>query len=121
MTTFAYLGLTGCGYQNFDATGTHTVCRVEVTDVGSGGTLFPFGTPQRYGGIGWVSGYDSVPSGFDGVFPHDMLLIINPVTWIDTLQFEIDMSPLNTDILGVSGLAYALVPGASIDVYLTEF
>lgn len=121
MATSLYTGLHDCGYQSFSGSGTNLIVRIEVTAVGHGGLLPPFGTPQRYGGLGWISPYDYVPSGFDGVFTHDIILIVNPVTWIDTLQLEIDLTPLNTDLFGVSGLAYGLNPGVTIDVYVTEF
>lgn len=121
MATAVYAGLTGSGFQGFSGSGSNLIVRINVTATGVAQPLFPFGTPQRYGGIGWVSAFDQVPAGFDGVFPTDMSCIVNPVTWIDTLQLDLDLTPLNTDLFGVSGLAYALNSGVSIDVYVTEF
>lgn len=121
MATTLYSGLTGVGYQGFSGSGSNLIVRIDVTAVGTGGVLNPVGTPQRYGGLGWVSPFDFVPSGFDGVFPRDMYCVVNPVTWIDTRQLDLDLTPLNTDLFGVSGLAYGLNPGVVIDVYVTEF
>lgn len=121
MATTPYLGLTGCGYQGFSGSGSNLIVRIEVTTTGNAALLAPVGTPQRYERLGWVSAYDMVPSGFDGVIPHDLFCIVNPITYIDTLQLDLDLTPLNTDLFGVSGLAYGLHPGVSIDVYVTEF
>lgn len=121
MATTPYTGLTGSGYQGFTGTGTTMIIRLNVTQTGPAGSLFPFGTPQRYGGIGWVAPYDEIPANFDGSGCPEMKCIVNPVTWIDTLQMDVDLTPINTDVQGISGLAYALNDGVSIDIYVTQF
>lgn len=121
MSTEVFPSLTGSGFVDFTLSGNTDVVRIYVTNTGVAGPLFPFGTPQRYGGIGWIAPVDFVPAGFDSVFPADTKFMINPVIWIDTLQLEIDLAPLNTDLFGVSGMAYSLNQGVSIDIYHTEF
>lgn len=121
MSTAVYAGLTGSGYQAFSGSGSNLIVRILVQQTGPAGSLFPFGTPQRYGGIGWVSAYELFPANFDGSGNPESLMVVNPVTWIDTLNMDLDLTPLNTDLFGVSGLAYALNTGVSIDVYVTEF
>jgi len=121
MSTTLFSGLTGVGIQPWTVTETNVILRIEVTNPGSGGSLFPFGTPQRYGGLGWISPNDHIPSGFDGVFPHDMDCVVNPITWIDTLHADLDWTDLQAHLFGISGFAFGLNPGVVIDVYVTHF
>lgn len=121
MSTTAYTGLTGSGLQGISASGANLVLRLEITDPGPAGSLFPFGDPQRYGGLGWIAPYDFIPSGFDGVIPHDLYCLVNPIVWFDTLQIDLDWTQLQADLYGVSGFAYALSVGVSLDVYVTSF
>lgn len=121
MTTTPHLGLTGTGFEPTPETGSTVIWRFHVSGVGIGGALFPFGDPQRYGGIGWVSPYDFVPSGFDGVMPADFNFIREPIRWIDVLDFELDETQYSADIFGISGMAYALNPGVTVDLYVVTF
>jgi hypothetical protein len=121
MTTYVHSGLTGVGYEPSSGSGTNVVWRFVVTADGVGGTLFPFGTPQRYGGLGWVSPVDFVPAGFDGVMPADFDFIRIPVVWLDVLVSELDLDQYNADIFGISKLAYGLNPGVILDWYEVVF
>lgn len=121
MTTYVHSGLTGSGYEPTSASASTVVWRMVVTPGGGAGTLFPFGTPQRYGGMGWISPTDFVPSGFDGVMPQDYNFTRIPIIWLDALIVEVDLSDYNADIYGISSMAYALSPGVSLDWYEVVF
>lgn len=121
MATYAFLGLTGQGFQGFSGSGTTMVIRINVTAIGPAGQGWPAGTPGRYVGLGWVAPFDSIPANFDGSGCPAMNCIVNPVTWLTSLQVDLDLTPINTDVQGISGLAYGLNDGVSIDVYETNF
>lgn len=121
MATFAFTGLTGVGYQPFSGSGNTLVLRVVVTAFGNGGIGTPAGTPTRYLNLGWVSPYDVLPANFDGSGNPAGNYIVNPITWLTNELIDLDLTPINTDVQGLAGLAYGLNPGVSIDVYETEF
>lgn len=121
MATFAFLGITGVGYQAFSGTGNTLVLRIVVTAPGSAGQGNPVGTPGRYLKLGWVAPYESIPANFDGSGNPAGNYVLNPITWLETLLVDVDLTPMNTDVQGITGLAYGLNPGVSIDIYETEF
>lgn len=121
MATEVHLGLTGAGFQPFSGSGTNLIARVLVQSTGFAGQAWPVGTPGRYVGLGWVSAYELFPANFDGSGNPETNMVVNPVVWIDSLAFDFDMTPLNTDLFGVTGLAYGLNAGVSIDLYVTQF
>jgi len=121
VATTTFLGLTGVGLQAWSITDTNLILRLEITGVGRAGPLFPFGGPQRYGGLGWIAPYDFIPSGFDGVFPHDMNCILMPIQWLETLNLDLDWTTQQAHLFGITGFAYALEPGVTLDVYATHF